>query len=407
MKILLLSQWYPPEPMKLLSDLTATLQELGHTVTVLTGFPNWPSGRVYPGYRLRLWQRETLDGVSVIRVALFPDHSRNPVRRALNFISFAISAAFLGPWLVQRPDAIHVVHPPITVGLPAWVLSRWWRIPFTMEIQDMWPENLESTGMVRSRRILGLVGAFASWVYRGSVGIRVISPGFLRNLIEKRVPPHKVRVISNWVDADYYSPREPNRELAARYGMAGRFNVLYAGTIGLAQGLDVVLAAAESLRLSLPDVQFVLAGDGLDYERLKLEAQTRGLSNVRFLGRLTGDCMPALYACANVLFLHLKHDPLFAMTIPHKVFTYLASSKPVLVGGEGDVVRIVVESRAGLACAPSDPDALANSVAALYSKSVVERDAMGKNGRQVACANYGRRHLVGQIAELIQAATRS
>jgi len=404
MKILLLTQWYPPEPMPLLSDMTETLQALGHEVTVLTGFPNWPSGKLYPGYRLRLWQREERNGVQIIRVPLFPDHSTSAVKRALNFLSFAVSATVLGFWLVPRPDVMHVIHPPITIGLPAVVLSFLWRIRFTLEIQDMWPENLQSTGMVRNRAVLRAVASFANWVYRRSAAIRVISPGFRLNLVQKGVGAGKIRVISNWVDTDNYKPLPSEQNFANALGLSGRFNILYAGTIGLAQGLDVILDAAPQLHSQLPQAQFVLAGDGLDYERLKAKAALLGLQNVRFLGRLPGDMMPQLYACADVLMLHLRSDPLFAITIPHKVFTYLAAGKPALVAAEGDVATLIQSAGAGLVCKPSDPGDLARAVNALYLLAPQERAAMGNNGRRIARECYSRDPLVHQLSQMIESA---
>ena len=402
MKILILSQWYPPEPMKLLSDMTESLVAMGHEVTVLTGFPNWPSGKIYPGYRQRLVQRETVNGVRIIRVPLYPNHSRNPLKRIANFLSFALSATILGPFVVPRVDVIHVIHPPITVGFPAWMISRLKSIPFTMEIQDMWPENLRSTGMLRNEFALRLVGAFARWVYSKAILVRVISQGFRLNLLGKGVPNEKIRVISNWVDTEYYQPAAKSPEILDRFGMRAHFNILYAGTIGLAQGLDVVLDAADYLFARLPGAQFVLAGDGAEYDRLRTESETRKLTNVRFLGRLPGDLMPTLYACADVLMLHLRADPLFAITVPHKVFTYLAAGKPILVGGEGDCASLVTESCAGIACPPGNSTALACAVIKLYAMTPTEREAMGSNGRQVACRSYCRDHLVREISHLIE-----
>jgi Glycosyltransferase len=389
--------------MKLLSDMTETLQELGHEVTVLTGFPNWPSGKLYPGYRLRLWQREVQNGVQIIRVPLFPDHSRSAVRRTLNFLSFALSATLLGPWLTRRPDVIHMIHPPITAGLPTLVVSLMWRVPFTMEIQDMWPENLKATGMVRHQAALRWVGAFAKLVYRQASAIRVISPGFRRNLLEKGVPDSKVRVISNWVDTDFYRPLPPDRELAQKLGIDGCFTVMYAGTIGMAQGLDVVLDAAALLR-DLPQVQFVLAGDGVESGRLSRVAAERHLANVKFLGRYPGEQMPGLYALADVLLVHLRDDPLFRITIPHKVFTYLASGKPVLVAGEGDVVDLVESASAGLTCRPSDAPALAAVVRSFLEMPAEARRAMGENGRRAASGSYSRLDLVSKIGRVLEEA---
>ncbi|MDP2997941.1 MAG: glycosyltransferase family 4 protein [Bryobacterales bacterium] len=406
MRILLLSQWYPPEPMKFLSEMTETLQALGHEVTVLTGFPNWPSGKLHPGYRLRLWQREEQNGIQIIRVPLFPDHSRSALKRALNFVSFAISATVLGLWLSPRPDVMHVIHPPITIGLPALVLSFLWRIPFTLEIQDMWPETLRATGMIRREAALRAVGAFAKLVYRRACAIRVISPGFRRNLIEKGVPASKVRVISNWVDADFYRPSQPDRDLAQKLGLEGCFTVMYAGTIGLAQGLDVVLDAAERLR-DLPRMHFVLAGDGVEYERIRAEAESRNLANVRFLGRVPNESTPALYALADVLFLHLRNDPLFHITIPHKVFTYMASGKMVLAAMKGDVEELVRSSGCGVVCPPDDAEALASAIRDCYGLSPAGRAAFGENGRHAVCESYDRRQLVERVGAMMEQAARS
>ena len=266
MKILLVTQWYSPEPAQVLADFVQSMQAAGHEVAVLTGFPNYPSGKLFPGYRLRCWQKETIDGIPVVRVPLYPDHGRSGLRRSINYLSFALSAAFLGPWLVRRPDVIHAYHPPLTIGWPAWLLSRLMRVPFTYEVQDLWPETLRATGMVTRPRVLSLVGRIAKWVYRRAAMIRVISPGFRENLIAKGVPRDKIRVISNCVDNELYRPREPDRERAEELGLAGRFNVMFAGTIGLAQGLDTLLDAAASLA-DVPAVQFVLVGDGADEAR--------------------------------------------------------------------------------------------------------------------------------------------
>ena len=401
MRILILTQWYPPEPQKLQSDLAETLRSLGHDVTVLTGFPNWPSGKLYPGYRLRHWQKENRDGVPLIRIPLSPDHSRSVFKRILNYVSFAASAAVLGPWLAPRTDVVHVVHPPVAVGGAGWLISRLWRVPFAYEILDMWPETLRATGMMNSERALSLIGWFAKWVYNRAAAIRVISPGFRDNLLGKGVPPEKVHIISNWVDTDFYKPMKPDPELARKLGLAGRFNIMYAGTIGLAQKLDTVLDTACLLQ-DLPDIQFVLVGDGIELPRLQETAWARQLHNVRFLGRYPGDMMPDFYALADVLLVHLRDDPLFRITVPHKTLTYLASGKPVLAAVEGDVADVVGSVRAGLTCPSSNPQALADTVRQFFEMSPIERDAMGQNGRRTAYELYRRDYLIGQIAKMLE-----
>lgn len=343
-----------------------------------------------------------MDGIQIIRVALYPDHSRSGLKRALNYVSFAVSATMLGPWLVKRPDVIHVI-PPLTVGVPGWLLSRLWRVPFTHEIQDIWPETLAATRMLNNQRALAYIGKFAKWMYHRASAIRVIAPGFKANLIQKGVPAEKIHVISNWVDTDFYRPVEHSPELSAKLGLAGRFNVMYAGAMGPAQGLDTILEAAKLLE-DLPQVQFVMVGDGVERSRLQETAVMNNMQNVKFLGRHPADAMPSFYALADVLLVHLRDDPLFRITIPHKIFTYMASGKPVLAAVEGDAAVVIETAHAGLACASSNPQSLAETVRCFYEMSIDERSALGKNGRYAACETYGREHLVAQIAAMLHKA---
>lgn len=401
MRILILSQWYLPEPAHLLYQLAESLQAAGHEVTVLTGFPNYPSGKLYPGYRLKWFQREKINGIPVIRVPLYPNHGKSGIRRVLNYLSFAVSAALLGPWLIPQVDVIHVYHPPATVGWPAWLLSRLRRVPFTYNIQDLWPETLAATGMLHNRTLLGIVGWFASWVCRKASAIHVISPGFRENLLGKGVPARKIHVISNWVDSQAYRPVPPDPQLAGQLGLAGRFNVMFAGNMGAAQGLDTVLDAA-GLLSDLPDAQFVLVGDGADLARLKTIAQQRNLENVKFLGRYPIEEMPRLYALADVLLVHLCDDPLFRITIPHKVFACMASGKPVLAAITGEAADIVQSARAGLHCPPSDFRAMADRVRKFHAMPPAQRQEMADDGRRTMIKSYGREYLVGKVAAMVE-----
>jgi glycosyltransferase involved in cell wall biosynthesis len=395
-KVLILTQWYPPEPAALLQELAQTLQSFGHQVTVLTGFPNYPSGRVYPGYRQSPWKHETLAGVHVARVPLYPDHGRSGMKRAFNYLSFALASSILGPLLVSKPDVIFVYHPPLTVGLPAFWLSRLWRVPFIYQVQDMWPETLGATGMLTNKRALDWIGHFAKWVYSKAAALCVISPGFRQNLIAKGVAADKVYTISNWIDTTFYRPVPRDENLAEKNGLAFKFNVMFAGNIGEAQGLRTVVEAAQLLQ-DLPEVQFVLVGDGISLPQLQDMVRQKNLTNVRFLGRYPESEMSALYALADVLLVHLKDDPLFRITIPHKVFAYMASGKPILAAVAGDSARIITDTGAGVSCAPESPEALATAVRELYRMSQGELDGMAQNGMQAARNEYSRERLVRQI----------
>ena len=401
MKVLVLSQWYPPEPQSVVSDLAETLAAQGHEVSVLTGFPNWPAGRLYAGYRIRLFQRENWNGVPVVRVPLFPYHGRSPLGRVANLASFCLSALLLGPWLVRRPDVVHVIQPPTTC-LPGWFLSRVWRVPFTYEVQDLWPDTLRATGMVAQGGALGVVARYCQWVYRKAAKIRVISKGFRSELLQRGVLADKVHVIPNWVDVDRYKPL-PRESSSAADGGVRPFRIVYAGNLGLAQGLENVLDAAACLP-ELSPIRFVLIGDGVDAEALQSRAAAMRLKNVEFPGRFPPEDMRRILAGADALLLHLKDDPLFSVTIPSKLLTYLAMGKPIISCASGEPSDIVEQSGAGLRCAPGNPAALAAVAGMMAAFPESRRVEMAEAGRALACKEFERTAVIAEIGRMLVSA---
>lgn len=401
MRLLTLSQWYDPEPNFKGLALATALQAKEHTVTAVTGFPNYPSGKIYPGYRLRWRQWETMNGVRVLRVPLYPDHSYSGVKRILNYFSFALSASTLGAALCGPADVMWVYHPPLTVGIPAWWIGLLRRIPFVYEVQDLWPETLAATGMFRSAAAASWMNRLAQFVYRRAAAITVISPGFKRNLIAKGVPAEKIHVISNWADEELYRPVARDESLAFESGLANRFNIMFAGNIGAAQALETVLEAAELLR-DLPRAQFVLIGDGVSVKALRQATQERGLSNVRWIDRQPAERMSHWFALADVMLVHLKRDPLFEITIPSKTMAYLACGRPILCAVAGDTADLVRSAGAGITCAPQDPPELAHAVRDLYAMSCEQREAMGEAGRRAFLENYTQAVLVNRYEALFK-----
>jgi len=401
MRILVLSQWYVPEPDFKIHPLGRDLVIRGHRVTTITGFPNYPGGKVYPGYHIRWRQWKQCDGVRVLRLPLYPDHSRSAVKRVANYLSFAASASLLGPLLSGPADVMWVYHPPLTVGIPAWWIGLLRRVPFVYEIQDMWPETVAVTELMSSKHAVACLGRLARFVYRRAAAITVISPGFKRNLISKGVPAEKIHVIPNWADEDIYRPVPRDENLAAEHGLTGRFNVVYGGNMGAAQGLHNVIEAATLLR-DLPEVQFVFIGDGVDKDALLQMARERELKNVRFLGRQPAEEMPLFFALADVLLVHLKRDPLFEITIPSKTLAYLACGRPILGVVAGDAADVIRQAGAGITCPQEDPAALAQKVRTFYAMSSDEREAMGRAGRQAFLANYTHQILVDRYEKLFR-----
>ena len=377
----MLGQFFTPEPDFKGVPFARELRRRGHEVEVLTGFPNYPGGRLYPGYRVRPWQREIIEGITVNRVALYPSHDRSAVRRAANYASFALCAAAFGPFLVKRPDVVYVYHPPATVGLPAMVLRALLGCPVVYDIQDLWPDTVLSSGMMGNRWVGAALGRWCQFVYSQVDRIVVLSPGFRETLIRRGVAAQKIDVIYNWADEANLRCAGWDENRAREFGLAGRFNVVFAGTMGLVQKLDAVLEAARICAATVPDVQFVFVGGGVDKARLEQRAADLQLPNTRFLPRQPMETIGGILSAADVLLVHLQDDPLFRITIPSKTQAYLATGRPILMAVGGDAAGLVERSGGGVTCPPENPAALAEAVKRLRMMAQPERGAMGAKGR--------------------------
>jgi glycosyltransferase involved in cell wall biosynthesis len=381
MRILMLTQWFDPEhTMKGLMFARALTRE-GHDVEVITGFPNYPGGKVYPGYRIKLFQREQIDGVRILRVALYPSHDASAVGRVLNYVSFAASASFLGTLLTRRPDVIYVYHPPLTAGLAAIAVGALKRAPFVYDVQDLWPDTLGATGMVGNARVLRAVDRLARWVYQRAAFVVAQSPGFRQALASRGVPESKLDVIYNWCDEDQLH-LEHNPGIAKDLAAGERFNVVFAGTMGKAQGLESVLRAAQLLAERGSGAQFVFVGGGVELASLKARAERSGLTNVRFLPRMPMAEIGQVLEAADVLLVHLRDDPLFEITIPGKLQAYMAVGKPVLVAVRGDAADLIEASRGGATCEPEDAVGLADAVGKLEAMEPDALKEMGDRGKR-------------------------
>lgn len=382
MNILLLSQWFNPEPTFKGLTFARKLAEMGHSVEVLTGFPNYPGGRLYEGYRVKWFQREVLAGITVNRVPLYPSHDGSALKRIANYISFAVSAAVLGRFVLKRPDVIYVYHPPATIGFPAYLLSRLFRVPFVYDIQDLWPDTITATDMLNNRFALKMVDRWCRWLYRRAAKIVVLSPGFKRKLVERGVAPEKIDVIYNWCEEDSIRPVAADRNLADQLGLNSRFNIIFAGTMGKAQALDAVLDAAAIIGKTHPAIQFVFIGGGIAVEELKAKTHAMGLGSVLFLKRRPFSEIGAILNLADVLLVHLRKDPLFEITIPSKTQANMAAGKPILMGVRGDAAELVETANAGIACLPEDAGDIAKAAVKFYEMPLVKLKTMGDNGKQ-------------------------
>jgi glycosyltransferase involved in cell wall biosynthesis len=378
MHVLYFGQFFTPEPVAKGAGFVRALQELGHSTQVVTGFPNYPTGTIYPGYSQRPWMRETIDDVDVLRVPLFPSHSQNPVARIANYASFGVTGAVAAA-IVRRPDVAYFYHLPATMGLASLALGPLRGVPLVYDIQDIWPDSLIATGMFRSKTGLEVLHHWYKSMYRLASKIIVSSPGMRERLVTRGVPAAKVEVIWNWNPDERAIPPSLPFELEHLFA-PDAFPVVFAGTMGLAQGLRSVLEAAKILRTRGALVRIILIGDGVEVASLKELATAWDLQNVHFVPRMPFSQIGAVLGRAGALLVHLNDDPLFKIMIPSKTQPYMAAGRPLIMAVDGDASELVTRAGAGLACRPGDPAELAETIVTMTNLSPGEREAMGRRG---------------------------
>lgn len=384
MRILFLTHYFQPEPNFFMGlPFAKELVRRGHQVQVLTGFPNYPGGKIYEGYKVKLFQKENMDGIPVVRLPLYPSHDRSSFKRVLCYSTLSLSQSMIAPFVIKSADVAYVIQGPATIGLPATVL-KWLRgIPFVYNIQDLWPDSLLSTEMFNSNIGLKILHGWCNFVYRRAAKIAVIAPGMKKKLIERGVPADKIEVIYNWCDGQLICREDRDENLARQLGFAGKFNVVFAGNMGKAQALETVIEAAGLLKPYFPDIQFVFIGGGVDVDKLKSLSQKKELNNVLFLPRRPVSEIGPVLRLADVLLVHLRKDPLFSITIPSKTQAYLAIGRPLLMAVEGDASELVNRAQAGLSCEPENPRAITTAVKQLYDMTPSQRQQLGENGQSL------------------------
>ena len=403
MKILIVSQYFWPENFRI-NDLTQELVQRGHSVTVLTGIPNYPAGTVFEEYRKTPKAFEYYSGARVLRVPMVA-RGNGAMRLFLNYLSFVFGACLYGPWRLrgQQVDVIFVFEPsPVTVGLPAILLGRIKRAPVVFWALDLWPETLAAIGLVRSPMVLGWVGHLVRFIYERCTLVLGQSRGFLPKIAKYCSDAKKIRYFPGWAEEIFNEAvLVPAPEVPSKKGV---FNVLFAGNIGEAQDLPAVLNAAESLRHNNA-IRWLIVGDGRRSDWLYEEVARRGLqSNVLLLGRFPLERMPSFYAHADALLVSLKKDPVFSLTIPGKVQSYLMAGVPILGMLDGEGAQVITDSNAGLVCAAGNSGGLTSAVLEMFAMSVDQRKQLGVNGRDYAQKEFGRGLLMDQLEVLLHEA---
>ncbi|HQG04242.1 MAG TPA: glycosyltransferase family 4 protein [Thermoleophilia bacterium] len=405
MHILYLSHYFVPENNAPAARVHAMAREWvreGHQVTVLTGAPNVPAGVVYDGYRNGLWQDEWIDGIHTIRVWTYLAPNAGTVRRTVNFVSYFVSASVAAAF-VRRPDVVIATSPQFFAGW-AGVPAHWaHRAPFVLEVRDLWPESITAVGAMDRGLAVRALEVMERTLYAAADHIVTVGDGYREQLMARGVPAAKIDVVTNGVDTELFYPRDPDPAVRARYGVArDAFVVVFAGTIGMASGLDVVLRAARRLRArDRTDIVFLLVGDGAVRAELEATARTEGLDNVVFTGMVPRAQLPDVLAASDACLVHFKRREIFTTILPSKLFEDAAMAKPILLGFEGHAAALVRTADCGLIFTPEDDEALA-AAAERLADDPAEARRLGENGRRHVLAHFDRRRLARDYLAVLE-----
>jgi glycosyltransferase involved in cell wall biosynthesis len=398
--VLFLTDNFPPEvnaPASRTFEHCREWVKAGHRVTVITCAPNFPKGKVFDGYRNKLWQRETMEGIEVVRVWSYITANEGFVRRILDYQSYMVSA-IIASLFVRKVDVIVGTSPQFFTACAAYVASRLKFRPYIFELRDLWPESIKAVGAMKNERAIALLESLELFLYRKAARVISVTNSFKDNLVSRGIDGSKIEVVTNGVDLSQFKPRSKDPALERQLGLEGKFVVGYIGTHGLAHALETVLDAAERLRGT--DVVFLLLGDGARKQALREDAARRGLDNVVFIDTVPKAEVPRYWSILDVSLIHLQKTELFTTVIPSKLFESMGMGLPVLHGVEGESARIVRDENAGIPFEPENADALVAALRRLKENpaELAQFKASCLKGAQ----NYDRTNLALKMMRILE-----
>lgn len=406
MKILYVSQYFPPEmgaPAARVYELSREWARLGHDVTVLTGFPNHPVGKVFEGYRGEWVRRETVDGIKVVRVPIFAAANKGFFRRVLNYVSFFLSACTFGLFLTERPDVLIGTSPQFLTAVAALFLSFLKRVPFVFEVRDLWPRSIVEVGaMKKDSFVIKVLEKVEHFLYKHADYIVPVTDSFVKEIGAHGIPSERMAVITNGVDLNLFQPR-PRDEARTALGLPPGFLVTYVGTHGMAHGLDLVLDIAK--RVEPDGIRFLLVGEGAEKARLKARAAAEKIENVTFWDQQPRDRVAKIYAASDLCLVLLRNLPLFNTVIPSKIFEFMGAGRPILTTVDGESRGILERAGAGTFSPPENPEALIQAIETMRNEP--DRLAvMGQNGREFVERHYSRPALAARYLHVLDQVAR-
>lgn len=399
MNILFISQYYPPEigaASNRIGYFAKFLSRNGHNVTVLTSTPNYPEGKVYPGYENRFSIKEE-DSVCVTRTRILLTPKKTVVTRLAHYLSFLLSSIF-AKGKIQKSDIIFASSPPLFTAIIAVIFKKLWNIPLMTDIRDIWPESAESVGLVKNRKLIRSGEKLAQWIYRNSNHIMVTSPGIKRGV--PQIFHEKITVLPNGAELELFHPDVDGEMIRRKWNLGEEFVVLYTGNLGLAQAPEILIKVAELLK-NESDIIFLIVGAGVLYEKLRSEVEQKNLTNIVFPGARPRSEMPTYVAASDVCIIPYKKSETFRNTLPSKMFDYMAGGKPIIINLDGEAGDLIQQAQCGLVVKEENASDLAEKIQ--YLKQNPSRaQQMGCAGRTFVEKNYRRETVAAHLEELLK-----
>lgn len=372
---------------------------------VLTTFPSYPGGKIFPGYKQRWRHSEFIDGVKLVRLPTYVSHGKSTVKRIISYLSFGIGACIYSNFGTKKPDIVYAYYPPVVVGMVALSIRKLRKVPYVYDVQDLWPEALIGTGKISAGRISRGIERVCKIIYENAAHVVVLSNGYRRVLVKKSIEPEKISTIFNWCDESRLNIEAEVKvpKLDKEY-----FNIVYAGNLGSAQALQHVIAAAEIIAEGGDErVRFVFVGTGIEESNLKKQAAGLLLPNVEFLPQMRVEDIGCLLHKADALLVHLADDPVFEITIPSKLQAYMMIGRPIIMAVKGEGAAIVQSARAGVTVEPCQPEKLAQTALAISQISTEELNAMGARGKAYYGTNMSMKNGVDSIDTIFRSVLNS
>ena len=402
MKILFLTQYCPPEvgaPQNRIFEFAKELKKLGHDITILTAMPNYPKGEIFDEYKGKKVLKEELEGIKIVRTSIYATKEKSFTKRMRNYLSFTFSSVFQGAKYIEKQDVIITESPPLFLGWSGYVLSKLKGAKFVFNVSDLWPESAIKLGVLNNKLFIKMSTWLEEFCYRRADAVTGQTKGIVDNIVNRGFDKSKVHLITNGVNTEFFKKENRDENFRKEIGIENKFSIVYAGIHGLAQGLEVVIEAAEILK-DYKDIQFIFIGDGPEKGKLINMSKEKNLENVKFLPVQPKSNMPRIIASMDATVIPLKKLDLFKGALPSKMFEALASQLPIILAVEGEAAKLINDAQAGIVVEPENPEAIAEAALKLYN-DIELRKELGRNGRKYVMENFSRESITKKLEKIL------